>query len=250
MVVSFKILSLLKRPMKKIGSLLCIAALTLASSAVAEEFKISFQGQDGLDRPPLLTVGFETFLDSTKVTASSELKNKDYADHAVEYRFFVNGELYKTLIELRDPTIVTPIAVSIPFTVAPPPYPVTVVATLLYPKRTFTTVGTAVVMDTATVRTLDCTVTDETDTDAKAYVANSVTTRPTADGFGLDFTAKSTSGDDDVHFVGTFTLANGSASGTIKLDQRTFVVTGDNINKNFEELDLSTADGSVSLACS
>lgn len=234
----------------KISPLLTSCALVLAVTASAEEFKISFQGQDGLHRPPLLTVGFETLTDSTKVTASSELKNKDYADHAVEYRFFVNGELYKTLIELRDPTIITPISISVPFTTATPPFPVTVVATLLYPKRPFTTVGTAVVMDTATVRTLDCTVTDETGDEAQAFVANSITTRPTADGFALEFKAKSTSGDDDVTVAGTFTLANGSASGSLKLNERTFLLSGENINKNFEQLDLSTADGSVSLACS
>lgn len=228
----------------------CLAAIALSGTAYAEEFKINFQGQDGLGRPPYLTVGFETMTDSARVTASSELKNKDYADHPVEYKFFVNGELYKTLIELRDPTIVTPIVVNVPFSTATPPYPVTVVATLLYPKRPFTTVGTAVIMDTTSVTTFDCTITDETGDEAKVYVANSVTTRPTGEGFALEFTANQTGGSDDVEVLGTFTIADGKTVGTVKLDSRAFLVSGENASKDFTELDLGTSDGSLTLACS
>ena len=225
---------------------------TLVSPVLADEFKITFQGQDGLNRPPLLTVGFETLSDSTsRISASSELKNSAYADHPVEYKFFVNGELYKTLIELRDPTIVTPIVASIPFAVAQPPFPVTVVASLLYPKRPFTTVGTVVVMDTGDVVTFDCTLTDESGSEPKVYVANSVTTRPTTEGaIALEFEAKSSGGNENIKVAGRFTKVGNSRSGTLSYGDSNYLLSGNDESENLSELELNSTDGLINLSCS
>lgn len=232
-------------------SFFILLTLLFSAAASAEEYKISFQGQDGLNRPPLLTIGFETAATSTNVTASSELQNKDYADHAVEYRFFVKGELYKTLIELRDPTIITPISINVPFTVAAPPFPVTVVATLLYPKRPFTTVGTAVVMDTASVKTFDCTITDESGNEPKVYVINSTTTRPLTDGgFGLDFNARESSTNDDIKVSGLFSFSGTTLSGPLTINGKSYAMSAENVDRQFTELSLTTSDGLLSLSCS
>ena len=143
--------NLLTTPVTVINFLLSLALSML--SVVAEAQTLSNEGIEGFvdakHRGPVLTVGPSYFASGSNEARSAggayglllvdaSVPNTDYKEYPIRFEFYVNRQLVST--QLRSEALPGPIGLSIPTSMATVPFNYSVVATVLYPNRSFSTV--------------------------------------------------------------------------------------------------------------
>ena len=113
----------------------------------------SYEGIEGFvdykHRGPVLTINPFYFNASTseaksaggpfsRILADAYIPNTDYEEYPIRFDFFINRELVSS--QLRSPAQPGAIALTLPASEIAPPFTYSVIATLLYPNRSFSTV--------------------------------------------------------------------------------------------------------------
>lgn len=99
---------------------------------------------DKKERDPLLTVGAEYVKASSdkaaygRILVDATILNTEFTGYPIRFDFFVNRKLIES--QVRSKQLPGPIGIEVPSTVASVPFNYTVVATLLHPNRSFTSV--------------------------------------------------------------------------------------------------------------
>lgn len=125
----------------------------LSTPSAAHAQNQSYEGIEGFvdykHRGPVLTINAFYFGPSTseakssggafsRILADSYVPNEDYAEYPIKFEFYINRQLVST--QLRSTAQPGPIALTLPAGEASPPFSYSVIATLLYPNRSFSTV--------------------------------------------------------------------------------------------------------------
>jgi len=143
----------IKRQFAKLALVLtaCVAAGALPHEAGAQVQ--SYEGIEGFvdykNRGPVLTINTEYFGASTseakswggafsRILADAYIPNGDYQEYPIRFDFFINRELVSS--QLRSPAQPGAIGLILPVKTTAPPFTYSVIATLLYPNRSFSTV--------------------------------------------------------------------------------------------------------------
>ena len=137
-------------PIRFVGTALCLALLAAPLAAHAQNQ--SFEGIEGFvdykHRGPVLTINAFYFAASTseaksaggafsRILADAYVPNGDYAEYPIKFEFYINRQLVST--QLRSPAQPGPIGLTLPAGQTAPPFTYSVIATLLYPNRSFST---------------------------------------------------------------------------------------------------------------
>ena len=132
------------------GVSLCFTILAAALPATAQNQ--SFEGIEGFvdykHRGPVLTINAFYFAASTseaksaggafsRILADAYVPNGDYAEYPIKFEFYINRQLVST--QLRSQAQPGPIGLTLPSGETAPPFSYSVIATLLYPNRSFST---------------------------------------------------------------------------------------------------------------
>lgn len=138
-------------------ALLAVAVSTLCATLpalqVAEAQNQSYEGIEGFvdykHRGPVLTINAFYFDASTaeaksaggafsRILADAYVPNGEYGEYPIKFEFYINRELVST--QIRSTAQPGAISLTLPAGVTAPPLSYSVVATLLYPNRSFSTV--------------------------------------------------------------------------------------------------------------
>ena len=144
------------------GTAFCLAMLAAPLPATAQNQ--SFEGIEGFvdykHRGPVLTINAFYFAASTseaksaggafsRILADAYIPNEDYAEYPIKFEFYINRQLVST--QLRSPAQPGPIGLTLPAGQTAPPFSYSVIATLLYPNRSFSTVINGTLNESNTV---------------------------------------------------------------------------------------------------
>jgi hypothetical protein len=210
--------------------------------------------------------GTETEPARVKLLVDAYTIDDTFSKYPLRFDFFVNRKLFST--QMRSPELPGAIGVDIGTDIAAPPFNYTVVATVLHPNRSFTTVLNGAVFSSDLVRKLDCSVTKPAATEGAEdlFQASSVDSLQKGnDTIALKYNADSASGDKQDEVVVSLTLAevpSTSKTGDISVSG-SVSTTGDGKDVTTEVegtatftsgaltgIEASSADDTVSLSCS
>ena len=226
---------------------------------------VGFRDKKG--RGPILSVRIEQPSkegENPKILADAVVNHKEMKVYPIKFEFYVNRHLVTT--QIRSPELPGPVGYEVPPSVATTPFNYAVVATLLYPNRSFSSaVYGAVFAQEIAGNLKSCTLTlanPSTDggSSSQTYSANTITvTQQSNDAFSVSFT--------------TSTLSDGSsasdveASSSLVLDGKkisgSLTATRDGVKERFslegsatlsdsdalESFDAKGDDGATELKC-
>jgi hypothetical protein len=177
-------------------------------------------------RAPVLSVGVNRAENNVKLLVDATVENDEYKEYPIRFDFYVNRELVST--QLRSKELSGGIGIDVPAKEAPIPFNYSVVATLLTPNRTFTTIINGAVFETdLTTKLSTCTytVSDTVTTQAdgssssRVYVAKEIsTTQSGNEGLTVSFTTSELqdgSEGDPVSVTSTLSIDAENAAGSI-----------------------------------
>jgi hypothetical protein len=177
-------------------------------------------------RAPVLSVGVNRTTSGVKLLVDATVENDEYKEYPIRFDFYVNRELIST--QLRSKELSGGIGIDIPSNDTPSPFNYSVVATLLTPNRTFTTIINGAVFETdlatklsTCTYTVSDTATTQTDgsNGSRVYVAKEIsTTQSGNEGLTVSFTTSALqdgSEGDPLSVSATLSIAEEKASGTI-----------------------------------
>lgn len=215
-------------------------------------------------RGPLVTVTTTIENGTVKLLVDAFQQNKEYQDYPVQFDFFVNRQFFTS--QIRSPELPGPIGIDVGPDVATPPFNYTIVAKVLHPNRTFTTVYTAAAFSSNLVNRFDCTLTitnpamGDEDESTSIFVANDVSTNQTSNSsVTLSFMdIESENGDEEVDLNGSFTISGDTdVTGTLSIARNDSLPTSVSVEGIIERedgsvtaLDVGSADETVELSCS
>jgi len=108
-------------------------------------------------RAPILSVSTETTADGARILVDTSVPDPVYAKYPVRVDFFVNRKLFSS--QIRSPELPGALGVDVPSALAALPFNYSVVATLVQPNRTFTTVINGAAFANTLGKVYDCTLT-------------------------------------------------------------------------------------------
>jgi hypothetical protein len=237
--------------------LVLLGFLVCARLALAEGPTLTSEGvageRDKERRDPILSVSRVVEDGVVRLLADAYVPNTDFAKYPLQFDFYVNRQFFTS--QLRSPELTGPVGVNVPSQVAAPPFNFTVVARVLHPNRTFTTVINAAVFASSLDAVFDCTLTRTADGAKQTYQANGVNAaQEGSDSFTLSFDAKNDAGD-SISVLAAVTTAGTSANSTLSLTQsdETQMVgvsgTIERQNSALTSLSLASSDGATALSC-
>ncbi len=227
-----------------------VNADTLNSEGVAGDI-------DGKNRSPHLTVGTTIGTNQVTILADAFHPSGEFSKYPIQFDFFVNRTLFAT--QYRSPTLGGPVGVTVPSSVAKPPFNYVVVAKTLHPNSVYTTVIEGAVYTNTLGATVDCTVTlpGNEETDDTIYTASDVSLGQTGNSnVDATFSAKSQDGTSTIQVTtqlsvstessGTFTVAKDGEeeqnfSGSAEVEKDSASITS---------FSISADDGGATLTCS
>lgn len=209
-----------------------LAALSAFSFAHAQSestgITMTTQGisgdSDKQDRDPILTVQTMAGATSATILVDAYVNNGEYKKYPIQFDFYVNRSLFAS--QTRSTELPGPIGVTVDYKTAPIPFNYSVIARVLHPNRTFTTVLNAAVeridptpVPGGTTIAAKCTLKETLDGETLTYSNDKVTISEKDTQISASFVATDTA---DSTSTLTLTLAateNASAlSGTLKVD--------------------------------
>jgi len=258
--------------------LFVIAACCLTDMASAETAQVSgsvntTEGVSGfLDkkrRAPSLSVGVSRgAADAVKLLADAYVANEEYTEYPIKFEFFVNRALVAT--QIRSKELTGAVGIDVDPKTTPFPFNYTVIATVLGPNRTFTTVlnGAAFSSDltgggsiTSCTLALSDTVTTQSETTARTFTADTVVLSQTSNStLQIDFETSTLSDGtkgDNVVVKATISVDGEKASGGVTVTEgdkatTTTATTGTatTADGNITGFTVSSADKNTVLTCS
>lgn len=124
-------------------------------------------------RSPILSLSTETSQTGARILVDTSVPDPVYAKYPVRVDFFVNRKLFSS--QIRSPELPGPLGIEVPTALAALPFNYSVVATLIHPNRTFTTVINGAVFANTLGKVYDCTLTLPDDKDsAVEYIAEEI----------------------------------------------------------------------------
>lgn len=180
---------------------------------------------DKKNREPVLSVRVAAGTTSAVIYADAYVINGEFTKYPIQFDFYVNRSLFAS--QIRSTELPGPVGVTVPYETAPLPFNYTVVAKVLHPNRTFTTVLNATVERAdptpapATEYRMNCTLTESAteETEETTYTATDVLVTESGSELSTYFEAKDTQDETvtvDVGFRGT--EDSSSLSGTMSVD--------------------------------
>ena len=227
--------------------------------------------EDKHSRNPTLSVSHQmvqataTEPQRVKILADAFTADSSFSKYPIRFDFFVNRKLFST--QMRSVELPGSVGVDIGTDIATPPFNYSVVATVLHPNRSFTTVLNGAVELSDLARTLDCSLTKASaEGDDVIFQASDVQSeQKSADMLGLKYNATSQSGGEVDEVVTSFTLGSApsatetgdlSISGTLSTsgpgkDVSVAVEgTATFTNGAITGIEVGSSDDAVSLSCS
>jgi hypothetical protein len=240
--------------------LLCLSVF-ISSVAFAQGVTLTSQGisgdRDKKKRDPVVSVTRVVTEDNVKLLVDAHVQSADFRKYPIRFEFYVNRKLVAT--QIRSVELPGPIGVIIGPDIAAPPFNYTVIARIMHPNRTFTTVINGAAYANELVATLDCTVTLGTDDSAEMFVANDVgTIQEGNNSFTLAFEAADESKDEKITVSTVVSTTDSTASASLSITRNDTLtvtnVTGELVKNEdgvgIDSVELSSEDGNTSLDCS
>ena len=240
-------------------ALLASSLISHASLAFAQGAALSIEGISGdVDkhhRAPFLSVRTLLVDTGVKILADGESPNQDYKKYPVRFDFFVNRRLFSS--QLRSPELPGAVGVDIGSDIATTPFNYTVVATVLHPNRSFTSVIQGAVYGTQLGATLKCTLTSGADGDAPvAYAAEDVNIAQTGNNtISLSFKGSEDADGKTSDVSASLTIDGETATGSVNYTEagnsKAMIMSGSaTMSSNaLSAFSLSSVDSSVELVC-
>jgi len=153
------------------------------------------------------------------ILADTSLPNDEFKKYPVRVDFFVNRNLYTS--QIRSPELPGPLGIDVPADKAKVPFNYSVIATLLYPNRSFSTVMNGAVFGSELAAEISsCTATyKSSDGTSKIYVSDAVTvTRTGENSLSVAFESdelEDGSSADSIQVAATLTVSGATASGSV-----------------------------------
>ena len=213
-------------------------------------------------RDPLLSVSTTIDADSVTILADALEQHGEFTKYPIQFDFFVNRTLFTS--QYRSTELPGAVGVTIPSKVATVPFTYVVVAKVLHPNRTFTTVLQGTVENVTPTPTntpgstsaLNCTLVDSRSDPELSYTADSVSFSSTGTSISASFTATNSDDDSDtipVKLSGTLTDSSLSGSLTITEEStpESLTVSGSvtGSSSTLGAVNAATSDSTVSLSC-
>lgn len=191
-----------------------VALITHCLPATAQQ--ASYEGIEGFvdkkHRNPVLTINPQYFDASTseakaaggafgRILADAYIPASEYQEYPIRFDFFINRVLVSS--QLRSLAQPGAIALTIPHSMAKPPYSYTVIATLVYPNRSFSTQMYGEITGDAA-----------TPTPAPEGLSSCSMTLPNSEGGSTSYSASSISGGTVINEETTITFTAVSTSAT------------------------------------
>lgn len=240
--------------------LISIVMLFSTSIAFAQQQILTSEGIAGdIDkhhRSPFLSVSHKLENSSVKILADGYLPNKEFEKYPIQFDFFVNRRLFSS--QIRSPELPGPIGIDVGRDIAAPPFNYTVVAKVLHPNKTYTTVINGAVFNNSLDLRLDCILTLNSVTiDNGTFQADAVsTTQISDDQLALSFEAESLALGVTVAVDSNITVGESTASGSLSLVQdgtsTSHIVNGTVIRSDSGDylgFNVVSADSQVALEC-
>jgi hypothetical protein len=202
-----------------------VEAQTTASSGTILTHQGIGEFVDLKNRAPVLSVGVNRSGSNVKLLVDATVENDEYKDYPIRFDFFVNRQLVST--QLRSKELSGGIGIDVTPQDATIPFNYSVIATLLTPNRTFTTVINGAVFETdlatklssCTYTVSDKVTTQDEDSSSRVYVADKITTVQNGnEGLTVSFTTSKLqdgSEGDSVTVTSTLTIDGEKATGSI-----------------------------------
>jgi len=228
------------------------------NSAFSQESISSYEGVSGdMDkqrRSPNLTVEKIVTDEGVKILADVFVVNREFRDYPVQLDYYVNRSFFTS--QIRSQELPGAVGVDIGADVAVAPFNFTIVANILHPNRSFTTVFNGAVFDNNFVRNVDCTVTVQGESSTE-YVANNVVLQQNSNSrFSMDFQASSLTDSDSLTLESEVSVNGSQASAILQIRQANTVkeipVDGSvtMTDSRLTSISLFSDDGEYSLLCS
>lgn len=209
---------------------------------------------DAHGRSPILTVYTEEGNGTVTISADAYVKHSKYIKYPIRYQFFVNKELVST--QFSSPELPGTAKVVVDEKMATIPFNYSVIADLIYPNRTFSSVIQAAVEKNYVKPNYSCDLTiSDGEGESVTYSTELAKTNPsTVSSFGLSFEAS----DDEetkVIFEGNFNFSEDVISGVAQYiegaESQQIELKGKAISENdtLQSFNVATADDSVTLDC-
>jgi hypothetical protein len=174
-------------PLVAILTTMCAVEVTYAQAGTGSSEVNTTEGVSGfLDkkrRAPSLSVGVSrNGKSAVKLLADAYVANEEYVDYPIKFEFFVNRTLVAT--QIRSKELAGPVGIDVDASKTPFPFNYSVIATVLGPNRTFTTVlnGAVFSADLASngsISSCQLTLSDQVTTQSESsnttYLAQTVT---------------------------------------------------------------------------
>lgn len=218
---------------------------------------------DSKRRAPQLRVQPQVLEGRVRLLADAYIPHPDLQDHPIEFEFFINRKLFTT--QIRSKSLPGAVGVDIGPDVAVPPFNYSVVAKVVHPNRTFTTVLEGAVVsatpDVSAEQFESCTITLTTvegdEEEIELFVGNNVgvgQSTPTSAAF--TFSAQKSDSTETASFEVTLTIEEGEAEGSVEVTRNgaaeTYSVSGTaEVNASRPvDLSVSSDDEEVDITCS
>lgn len=247
-----------------LGALPPIASAETGSGALVSDGIMGFRDKKG--RGPILSVSVSRPSkegENHKILADAVVNHKEMQAYPVKFEFYVNRNLVAT--QIRSPELPGPVGYEVSPNVATTPFNYAVVATLLYPNRSFSSAvyGAVFAQDFAT-SLKSCTLTlanPSTDgsSASQTYSASSITvTQQSDEAFSVSFTTSTLSDGSsasEVEASASLSLAgekiNGSLVATRDEVKERFQISGTATlsDSTVDSFEAKTGDGNTQLAC-
>ena len=216
---------------------------------------------DKLNREPVLSVRAAAGATSATIYADAYVIDGDFKKYPIQFDFYVNRSLFAS--QVRSTELPGPVGITVEYTKVPLPFNYTVVARVLHPNRTFTTVLNAAVerIDPTPTpggasTTFNCTLDETLDSDTVTYSASSVaiTEAGTALSGTFDMSEENGSGTLTITLATTEDASN--LSGALKVDDGSGTPTTANVTGTYQKsgstlssFTANSADGAYKLQC-
>lgn len=236
-----------------------------ASGVLVSDGIVGFRDKKG--RGPVLSVSIQHPSkdgENPKIVADAVVNQKEMVVYPIKFEFYVNRNLVAT--QLRSPELPGPVGYEVVPSVATTPFNYAVIATLMYPNRSFSSaVYGAVYAQDITASLKSCTLTlanPSTDgsSSSQTYSASSITVlQQSNEAFSLSFTTSTLSDGSTASEVvasSSLTLKGEKVSGSLTATRdgvkEKFTISGSatlSDSDSLESFDAKSGDGATELKC-
>lgn len=148
-----------RTPSQVVSFLITLIAISLVPLNLlkAQEFQEGAGGTiDKKRRSPVIGLDTERTASEVKILVDAYIPNEEYRAYPIRFEIFVNRHLLVS--QIRSPELPGAIGVTVPPTIAAPPFNYSIVATVIHPNRQFSSVAQGAVYPVDLSGTLSCEV--------------------------------------------------------------------------------------------